>query len=151
MKLLSNKKLTQEQYRIVSVAETILNSPDFRAWFYKARFTELEKFENSTNEQLYQKFFMNNEHRFSWSVVVRPWYKRFSSAIGMTDMNTQAITTYKQVYDTMSFEDKVGHFSHEMMHVIGFTHSFKSSPTRDKSLPYQVGEYIRVAAELIVL
>jgi hypothetical protein len=151
MKLLSNAKLDHGQFQAVSLAESILNSTDFKGWFLKTKFTELADFENSTNAQLYQKFFMNSEHRFSWVIVTRTWYKRFSPAIGMTDIDKGIITTYKQIYDKMSVAERAGHFAHEMMHTIGFTHSFKPSQSRDKSLPYMIGKYVQAAGELFCL
>lgn len=151
MKLLSNKKLDKEMHDAVMLAESILNSTDFKGWFLKTKFTELADFENSTNAQLYEKFFTNSEHRFTWNIVKRPWFKRFSSAIGMTDMKSKTITTYSQIFIKMSAAEKASHFAHEMMHVIGFTHSFNSSASRDNSLPYQVGDYVEKAAQLRLL
>ena len=147
MKLLSNQKLSADQYKAVSLAEAILNSVDFKGWFLRTKFTELANFEDSSNHHLYMKFFVNNEHRFSWVIETRPWYKRFSSAIGMS--SGDKVMTYAQQFEKMSVPERAGHIAHELMHVIGFTHSFKPSPSRDKSLPYQVGEYVRIAAELL--
>lgn len=146
MKFLSNQKLTAEQYIAVSLAEKIINSVDFKGWFLRTKFTELAKFEDSTNAELYLKFFVNDEHRFLWVIENRPWYKRFSPAIGMT--SGDRVMTYTQQFEKMSVAERTGHIAHELMHVIGFTHSFKPSPSRDKSLPYQVGEYVKAAAIL---
>lgn len=149
MRLLANHKLSADQYEAVQIAETVLNSIDFKGWFLRAKFTELADFEDSTNAHLYMKFFVNNEHRFSWILVKRPWYKRFSPAIGMAGPDKE-VHTYSQVYDKMSVAERAGHIAHELMHIIGFTHSFKKSESRDKSLPYQVGEYVKAAAELML-
>lgn len=149
MKLLSNHKLTADQFEAVQIAETILNSVDFKGWFLNAKFTELANFADSTNAHLYMKFFMNNEHRFSWILVKRPWYKRFSPAIGMAGPDKE-VHTYLQIYEKMSVAERAGHIAHEIMHIIGFTHSFKKSESRDKSLPYRVGDYVKAAAELML-
>lgn len=149
MKLLSNHKLSAEQFEAVQIAETVLNSVDFKGWFLRTKFTELADFEDSSNNHLYMKFFVNNEHRFSWKIVSRPWYKRFSPAIGMAGPDKE-VHTYAPCFQEMSVAERAGHIAHEVMHIIGFTHSFKKSPSRDKSLPYQVGEYVRAAAELML-
>jgi hypothetical protein len=149
MKLLSNHKLSADQFEAVQIAETILNSVDFKGWFLNAKFTELANFADSTNAHLYMKFFVNNEHRFSWVLVKRPWYKRFSPAIGMAGFDGE-VHTYLQVYEKMSVAERAGHIAHEIMHIIGFTHSFKKSESRDKSLPYRVGDYVTAAAQLML-
>lgn len=149
MKLLSNHKLTADQFEAVQIAETILNSVDFKGWFLNAKFTELANFAGSTNAHLYMKFFVNNEHRFSWVLIKRPWYKRFSSAIGVAGFDGE-VHTYLQVYEKMSVAERAGHIAHEIMHIIGFTHSFKKSESRDKSLPYRVGDYVTAAAQLML-
>lgn len=149
MKFLSNSsRLTNDQYKAVSAAESVINSVDFKGWFLRAKFSEMGKLENCSANDLYMKFFVDDEYRFTWVLIDRPWYKRFSSTIGMTDIENKTISTYKQVFDKMDISERAAHFAHEMMHVIGFTHSFKKSDSRDKSLPYQVGNYVEAAVKV---
>ncbi|NBP04507.1 MAG: hypothetical protein EBU90_31375, partial [Proteobacteria bacterium] len=114
-------------------------SLEFEAWFIRTRFSEMEQVTRD-NLVLLERKFRNQQYRFNWKIEKRPWYKVFSKTLGMTSGDT--IVTYEQVFNKMSAAEKAAHFAHEMMHVMGFTHSEKPSKSRDKSLPYQVGEYV---------
>lgn len=151
MQFLSNSKLSKEQFKIVRLIENIIAGPDFRAWFCKTKFTELSALSGSTSEQLFDKFFKDSEHRFSWKLIDRPWYKRFSSEIGTLDLSTGTIFTYRQKFESMSQSQLCGYFAHEMSHIMGFTHSIDKSDKRGKSLPYQLEKYICTASELMSL
>jgi hypothetical protein len=138
MKLLANHRLTQPQLDAHAMTELVLNSLEFEAWFVRARFSEMEP--KTDNLVTLERKFRNQQHRFNWKIEKRPWYKVFSKTFGMTSGDT--IMTYEQCFNKMSAAEKAAHFAHEMMHVIGFTHSEKPSKSRSKSLPYQVGEYV---------
>jgi hypothetical protein len=146
MKFLSNSKLDQDQFKAVSLAESVMNSNDFMGWFLKSNFTDLGRFEGSTQQQLYQKFFLNKEHRFSWEVVERPLLKRLGSAVGITDIDNKILVTYKHRYDKMSTPEKASYFASEMMKMMGFPCEQKA-----KSLPTKVGKYVKLAGELFCL
>ena len=49
------------------------------------------------------------------------------------------INTYRDSYDRMSLPELAGHVSHELCHVLDFSHEVKYSKDRDFSIPYQVG------------
>lgn len=147
MRLLPNHKCTKEQYDVIRLVETVLNSVDFKGFIWRTKFTELGDLQDCTGRELHEKFFINDEYRFNWKIVPRPWYKRFSSVVGFTI--DDVIATYKPRYDAMTIPERAGHLAHELMHVIGFSHSFKDSPERARSLPYQVGDYVEVAVKLL--
>lgn len=132
--------LTPDQTLVVRFAVNVMNSPSFEEWFLKARFTELGPYEGLTNVEIYNTYFRSGKFRFNWYLVKRPWYKRYSSVIGWGEKQT--LYTYKNRYYEMSQAERAGHFAHELMHIIGFEHSFSPSTTRDTSLPYQVGDYV---------
>lgn len=148
MKLLPNRKLSSEQFQAAQLAESVMNSADFRGWFLKAKFSELGKFSNSLNSHLYMKFFVNNEYRFSLSLVKKPWIKFFDSSPG-PESEAGEIQVYENVFAKMTPAERAGLIAHEITHIMGFTHS-KKSPDRDKSLPHQVQEYVKTASELIL-
>lgn len=147
MKLLPTHKCTPEQFEVIQLVEQVLNSPDFKGFIWRSKFTELGDLQNCTGQELYNKFFINSEVRFAWKIVPRPWYKRLSSVVGYTIKDS--IFTYEPRYKAMSLADKAGHLAHELMHIIGFSHSVQDCPERAKSLPYQVGDYVEIAVKLI--
>lgn len=147
MRLLPINKCSADQHQAIRMAEMVLNSPEFKTWFIGASFTELDSRANQTGLELFDKYFKNNEPRFGWYVVNRPWYKRFTTAIGWTDGHI--VSTYTQCYNIMTLPERAGHIAHELMHVLGFSHSFKASPVRARSLPYQVGDYVELAVKLM--
>lgn len=151
MQFLSNAKLSKEQFKIIRLVENIIASPDFRAWFCRAKFSELAAFSKSTNEQLFDKFFKDSEHRFTWKIVERPWHKALSSQVGTLDVASGVICTYRQKFEKMSQSELCGYFAHEMAHIMGFTHSIDKTDSRGKSLPYQLEKYIKTASELKTL
>jgi hypothetical protein len=148
MKLLPTHKCTQDQFEVIALTEQVLNSVDFKGFIWRTKFTELGDLQNCTGQELYNKFFLNDEYRFSWKIVPRPWYKRMSSVVGYTIGSD--IATYEPRYKAMTVPERAGHLAHELMHVIGFSHSFKDSPERAKSFPYQVGDYVETAVKLLM-
>jgi hypothetical protein len=140
MKLLANHRLIQPQLDALAMTEMVLNSVDFEAWFVRSPFTELDGMPKDKLTIL-EKYFREKQCRFSWKIIKRPWYKVFSRSLGVTLGDT--IYTYEQCFNKMDAASKAAHFAHEIMHLIGFNHSKKSSPSRDKSVPYKVGDYVR--------
>lgn len=147
MKLLPTHKCTPEQFEVISLVEKVLNSVDFKGFIWRTKFTELGDLQGCTGQELHNKFFLNDEYRFSWKIVPRPWYKRLSSVVGYTIKDS--IFTYEPRYKSMSIPEKAGHLAHELMHIIGFSHSVQDCPERARSLPYQVGDYVEIAVKLI--
>jgi hypothetical protein len=141
MKILANHRLTQPQIDALAMTEMVLNSAEFQAWFIRTPLSELGEMADRNNLVILEKYFRDKQYRFNWKLVKRPFYKVFSKALGMTSGDT--ITTYQQCFDKMTPEDRAAHFAHEVMHVIGFTHSEKDSVSRAKSVPYKVGDYVR--------
>jgi hypothetical protein len=147
MKLLPTHKCTPEQYNVITLTETVLNSVDFKGFIWRTKFTELGDLQDCSGQDLYNKFFVNDEYHFSWKVVPRPWYKRLSSVVGYT-VGTN-IFTYEPRYKAMTIPEKAGHLAHELMHILGFSHSVQDCPERARSLPYQVGDYVETAVKLM--
>lgn len=147
MRLLPTHKCSADQTAVINLVEKVLNSVDFKGFVWRTKFTELGDLKDCTGQELYNKFFPNDEYHFSWKIVPRPWYKRMSSVVGYTVGD--AICTYEPRYKAMSVPERAGHLAHELMHVLGFTHSFKDSPERAGSFPYQVGDYVEVAVKLL--
>jgi hypothetical protein len=141
MKILANHRLTQPQIDALAMTEMVLNSAEFQAWFIRTPLSELGEMADRNNLVILEKYFRDKQYRFNWKIVKRPFYKVFSKALGMTSGDT--ITTYEQIFNKMSAEDRAAHFAHEMMHIVGFEHSEKASPSRDKSVPYKVGDFVR--------
>lgn len=149
MKLLSDHKLTQDQFEAVQLVESILNSVDFKGWFLKTRFAEMGNFEGSTNNHLYQKFLLNTEYRFSIDLLPKPILSMFSKSTGPSVVAGK-ISIYKSVYDKMSTADRAGFISHQVMHMIGFSHGSKKCMDKNRSIPYLVGDYVKAASELML-
>lgn len=144
MKLLPNHQLSKEQLAAHQMVEMILNTTDFEAWFVRTRFTELNfERKNLPTVIILEQNFRNQQHRFIWKIVKRPLWKLFSKEPGFTDGFT--IHTYRQVFDKMTLAERAGHLAHEIMHVMGFEHSKKPSLSRNRSIPYQVADYVQKA------
>ena len=148
MRILPNHKCSQDQFAVINLVESVLNSVDFKGFIWRTKFTELGDLSDCTGQELYNKFFVNDEYRFSWKIIPRPWYKRMSSVVGYTEKDV--IYTYEPRYRMMTVPERAGHLAHELMHIIGFSHSVKDSPERAKSLPYQVGDYVELATKLMI-
>jgi hypothetical protein len=138
MRILSNHQLNKEQLAAHQMVEKILNTTDFEAWFVRARFTEMNK--NLTNIGILENCFRQQQYRYEWKVVPRPWYKALSKELGTREANS--LKTYKQKFDVMNTADRAAYLTHELMHMMGFEHSEKPSVSRNKSLPYQVADYV---------
>lgn len=134
--------------RSVKLIEEIINSPEFKEWFLKQNFTQLGELLGVDNYMLLDSLLTTVQ--FTYSVVPRPWYKRWSSVIGYT-INDD-ITTYRDSYDGMNLSDLCSHLSHEITHcsAIGFHHEFKYSREREMSLPYAIGRYVKDKASAIL-
>ena len=141
MRLLPNHKLSQEQLQALQMVEKILNTTDFEAWFARARFTELAPMVIPIG--LLESCFRNQHYRFIWKIVKRPWWKFWVKEPGFTE--GFVITTYTQEFAKMDLAKRAGHLAHEMMHLIGFSHSKKPSVSRARTIPYQVGDYVEKA------
>jgi hypothetical protein len=146
MEILPNHKLESRQYEAYQLALTIFSTEAFKQWFLKTNFTELEGRAQYSNEQLYNRYLSSSVYRFSWKLVKRPWYKRFSSVVGWSEGGV--LYTYTQRFNEMQASERAAHFAHEFMHIIGFSHSFNPSISRDNSLPYKVGDYVQAAIGL---
>lgn len=134
-----NQKDAQRAFNCFSNGRDIINSREFEQWFLKQKFTQIpEEFKGYSNTELYLT--LSKPVEFIYQVIGRPWYKRWSSAIGYTIGNV--ITTYKNNFDSMSDAELSAHIIHELMHVYGHGQAFNYSTVRDDSIPYKVGNYI---------
>lgn len=124
--------------RAVKLIEEVINGDEFKQWFLTQKFTQLGELRFKDNDALLEQLL--NTVKFTYRIVSRPWYKRYSSVIGYS-INGD-ITTYKDSYDKMSLAEFCGHLCHEALHVLDFSHSVKYSKERDDSVPYKVGNYI---------
>ena len=138
MRILSNHQLNKEQLAAHHMVEKILNTTDFEAWFVRARFTEMNK--NLTNIGILENCFRQQQYRYEWKIVPRPWYKVFSKELGTREGN--CLKMYKHKFDSMNTADRAAYLTHELMHMMGFDHSEKPSNSRTRSLPYQVADYV---------
>ena len=139
MKLLPNHKLSKEQLDAHYMVEKILNTTDFEAWFVRSRFTELT--DNLSNVSLLEKCFRNQHYRFIWQIIDRPWWKFWDRSNGKTEGYT--IKTYRKKFLKMTFSERSGYLTHEMMLIMGFCRSNK--PSAAKSVPVQVADYVQKA------
>lgn len=130
----------------IKLSEQIVNSPEFKEWFLKQKFTQLGDLKFKDNEALLDQLLVTV--KFTYSVYSRPWHKRWSSVIGYTIGSE--IVTYKDTYDRMSLPDLCSHVAHECCHVLGFSHDVRYSKERENSIPYSVGDYVLKAANAIL-
>lgn len=135
------------------LATEAINSEEFENWFLKKEFTQLsEEHVNLSNAQLLE--ILRTPVVCDYSVVSKPWYKRWTSVIGWTVFTKRflftigwkqvpQVTTYSDQFDSMSISGLSGHLIHELAaHGNGFSHSYKWSMQRDMSLPYEVGNWV---------
>mgnify|MGYP003423166035 CR=1 FL=1 len=134
-------------------ATTAINSDEFELWFLSTVFTQLtDEQKKLTNSELLN--IMRTPVVCDYSVVPKPWYKRWTSVIGWTVFTKRflfsigwrsipQVTTYSDHFDSMSIAGLSGHLSHELaFHGNGASHSYEWSKQRDLSLPYQCGNWI---------
>lgn len=149
---LDKNKRSEKFSMAVNYSEKCLNGDEFKAWFLAQKFKQLGEFELKTNEELLA--ILLRPVYCDYYVVARPWYKRFSSVIGWTNMFKRVIgalgkqtvaqvSTYSDQFDAMSVSGLAGHLAHEIgAHGNGFSHSFNWVKDRDSSLPYLVGNFV---------
>jgi hypothetical protein len=58
---------------------------------------------------------------------------------GATDPDGGFIRTNSRWFSNATLARLAGHWTHEYMHVLGFTHAFASTPDRPSSVPYAAG------------
>lgn len=124
-------------------AHALMNSDAFRVWFYgKCNNQEFTQLYASQKEQTVESLFLDmmDVAVFDYYIQNKPWYKRFSKVIGWS--TGTSIFTYSDKFDGMSLAGLTGHLVHEATHDLGFSHSVEWSHARDKSIPYQVGNWI---------
>lgn len=134
-------------------ATEAINSDEFELWFLSTVFTQLtDEQKKLTNSELLN--IMRTPVVCDYSVVPKPWYKRFTSVIGWTVFTKRflfsigwkqvpQVTTYADHFDSMSISGLAGHLAHEIaFHGNGASHDYKWSKARDLSLPYACGNWI---------
>lgn len=132
----------QRACQAFTLGSSIVETNAFNEWFYGFNFTQLpENFKSLSKRALYDSLF--KEVTFNYQVIKRPFFKRWSSAIGYTVGST--ITTYKNNFDAMKANEIAAHIIHELTHVLGHGHAFNYSKERDSSVPYAVGNYVEQA------
>lgn len=153
---LDKNKRSEKFSMALNLSEKAINSEEFELWFCSVVFTQLGNNSKLTNQELLNK--LRRETHFSYSVVPRPWYKRFSSVVGWTSFCNRMIDkiglksipfvyTYSDQFDGMSVQGLSGHLAHEVAcHGNYFSHDFNWSKARDMSLPYRVGNWVEAYA-----
>lgn len=141
-------QISQKQLEAFQLAMLVLKTPEFKDWFLNTTFTELRlsKLENLTNAQIFEHLYASqDEVQVKWVSMWRPWYKRWSSVIGWAEWD--CVFTYTQQINRMGIADLAAHFFHELHHLKPWfiEHSFNPSTERDRSIPYQVGNYVEKA------
>lgn len=63
--------------------------------------------------------------------------------LGYTYANTTRQWIYNSFFRSGSIEDIAGNIAHEWTHKMGYTHDFRYTPTREYSVPYAVGYFVR--------
>lgn len=139
------------------LATEAINSDEFELWFLSTVFTQLsEEHKKLSNIQLLE--ILRTPVVCDYSVVPKPWYKRWTSVIGWTVFTKRflfsigwkqvpQVSTYTDHFDSMSIAGLSGHLAHELAaHGNGFSHSYEWSKQRDLSLPYRVGNWIEANA-----
>jgi hypothetical protein len=143
-----------------SKLETVLNSDKFKAEVLKANFTETN---GLSNQQIYEKIMNAHEllgeggedgvidlrlRTISKEKDGRRWMRNcrigsFAKTIGIDGngdgINAICPTWLQHWFETNNVAELAGHYAHEYMHVLGFSH-----PGRQKSRTavYQVGEIV---------
>lgn len=130
--------------KAIKLAEEIINSPEFKQWFMAYEFKQLYDLKFRTKYHLLDMMLVTI--KFTYSVVKRPWYKRYSSVIGYTIGDD--VHTYRDSYDNMDLPRLVNHIVHEALHcsAVSFSHSVQYTKERDHSLNYTIGDYCERAA-----
>jgi hypothetical protein len=125
----------QEGFRVLETAA-------FLHWFEAQEFTQLpDVYRRLTIHEL--ALTLEQKSFFTYRVITRPWYKRYSAVIGYTQNGV--IHTYSNSFDAMSDAELSGHIVHEWTHFIGHSHSMKVDSVALRSAPYMIGEYVENA------
>lgn len=125
--------------RAIVHAHDAVNSDEFKDFFIKEEFTQVEKRHSHLDNKDFYKVFIRAVE-FNYFIDKRSFWKRFSKVLGWED--AKGVHTYQDVYDSMSVSALAGHLVHEAAHALGFTHEFNWSPERDYSVPYRVGNWV---------
>ncbi len=72
-------------------------------------------------------------------IVVTGYYDSKTSAIGETTQLGYRVNLAKK----LAIQERVGNSVHEIMHLLGYTHSFFWTPWRKNTVPYAVGYMAR--------
>lgn len=127
----------------IAYAESRLWSKEFKDWFMAFKFTQLGHFENKTNEELF--YLLMRPVKSNYYVINGTIFNRGVIGYNQDDYNTEGgdIYTYAAHYDSFEILDLVDHLTHEWLcHGNNFSHAYRYSPERDRSLPYAVGYFL---------
>ncbi len=79
------------------------------------------------------------DHQWSWDVV---FYRANNSTVGYTYPNVTTLWVNTKFMDRYDLPAIAGNQAHEMMHKLGFSHDFRSTPRRPFSVPYSIGSIV---------
>lgn len=126
----------KERLRIeqaVAIASEFFGSGELSARLLDSEPTQTDK---STKEIL-------DEIRSTQLVLItvykwRPFWGSFSSAIAIESNGKIGLASR---FFKLAFSENVGTIAHEVTHTLGFSHSFYYSLSRNKSVPYLIGDW----------
>jgi hypothetical protein len=149
------KKYPKLKAKMISAADKVeeeVNSEEFREFILNHKFQNVLGFADcgDDNTRVLKRLLsgieiLTPELDHEWDIIVIPYYKRFSKAIGYTYPSKKEIWVNLKYYNQVGWTegDCAGNMSHEWTHKAGFGHSFKRSWMWPFTVPYAVGNYIK--------
>lgn len=131
--------------------EDILETDEFKDFVLTHEYQGELQFADTSeeNEEIYTKILesaeiLTPEIDYEWDIIVIPYYKRFSKAIGYTYPSKKEIWVNMKYYNNSYWDegDCAGNISHEHMHKLGYKHSYKREARWNWTVPYAVGNFM---------
>lgn len=122
-------------------------------WWWKTcsihHYSEFEDNDNYSNEEIYDllmtgKETLSSEGKDGEADIFLELDRRSNrKVLGYTYATTTTQWIYNNFFHNGSVGDIAGNLTHEWCHKMGFTHTYRFTPSRPYSVPYAIGYFVR--------
>jgi hypothetical protein len=147
-----DSQMTKINQAIVLLSK-VVNSYEFRERIYNYQYLGQSMFASTdlTNVKIYEKIMTGKEQLSlvedqTLNIEIRPYYN-WRSVVAYTTSQSTLVNFNTKFLNYYSPVDIAKTLMHEWLHKIGFNHDFSATSRRPYSVPYGIGEIVRVLAK----